>query len=586
LIVLGINAFHADAAAAILRDGLLVGAVEEERFTRVKHWAGFPAQSIAWCLEKAGATLGDIDLIAINQDSRASLWPRLRYLAAHPPRIGLWQSRLRTRAARISAAAHLAKAFPGERFRGTWQRVEHHMAHMASAYLVSPFRAAAVVSVDGMGDFASAAWGRGEGDAMTIDGRIAFPHSLGIFYQALTQYLGFEAYGDEYKVMGLAPYGQPRHAGALRHVLSSGGDGRFALDLSYFRHHSAAIAGHWRSGAPVFSTLFSDKLEALLGPRRGADEELSQRHRDIAASTQAVYEDAFFNLLNAVQKTSGMTQLALAGGCAMNSVANGRIAQRTGFREVYVPPAPGDAGGAIGAALVARQRAGGKRVFAMDHAAWGPAFGADDIARAIADCAAALRAAGCAIAPLNDVEAACKRAAQAIADGKVVGWFYGAAEWGPRALGQRSILADPRRADMKDILNVRIKRRESFRPFAPAVLEEAVADWFGHAGEGPIKAPFMSQVLPVKSDKRGLIPAVTHVDGSARMQTVSRQSNPRFWQLIDAFRAITGVPMLLNTSFNENEPIVLTPREALDCFLRASLDVLVLGDTFIAGPGG
>jgi len=580
LIILGINAFHADAAAAILRDGMLVGAVEEERFTRIKHWAGFPAQSIAWCLRQAGAALGDVDVIAINQDSRANLGPRLRYLASHPPHPGLWLDRLRTRAARMSAAAHLAEAFAGARFRGSWVRVEHHLAHLASAYLVSPFRAAAVVSVDGMGDFASAAWGRGEGDALTVDGRIAFPHSLGIFYQALTQYLGFDGYGDEYKVMGLSPYGRPRHVETLRRVLSSGADGCFMLDLSCFRHHREPVAMQWDGGAPLFGALFSDRLEALLGPRRQPGDELDERHCDIAASVQAVYEEALFNLLGAVQKSSGMTQLALAGGCAMNSAANGKIARMTGFRDVYVPPAPGDAGGAIGAALVARQRAGGNRVCVMEHAAWGPSYDPTATARAIEDAAAALRTAGCEVVPLRDAETAARRAAQAIADGHVVGWFQGAAEWGPRALGHRSILADPRRADMKDILNVRIKRREPFRPFAPAVLEEAAGDWF----ENAVAVPFMSQVLPVKPDKRALIPAVTHVDGSARVQTVSRPANPRFWHLIDAFRAITGVPMVLNTSFNENEPIVLSPQEAIDCFLRTSMDALALGDTWIARP--
>jgi carbamoyltransferase len=467
------------------------------------------------------------------------------------------------------------------RFRGGWRRVEHHLAHMASAYLVSPFREAAVVSVDGMGDFASAAWGRGQGDAIAVDGRIAFPHSLGIFYQALTQYLGFNAYGDEYKVMGLAAYGSPRYAATLRRVLASDADGRFALDLSIFRHHTDAIGGLWNGRAPTYDVLFSGKLETLLGPRRRPGEELAERHRDVAASAQAVYEDALLDLLVAVQKSTRMTQLALAGGCAMNSVANGKIARMTGFRDVYVPPAPGDAGGAIGAALVARQRAGGRRAFVMDHAAWGPACDAVELGRAVDEQAEALRAAGCDIAVFRDGDALCKRTAHAIAGGKVVGWFQGAAEWGPRALGQRSILADPRRADMRDILNVRIKRRESFRPFAPAVLQEAAADWFENVVPGPIDVPFMSQVLPVKRDKRVLIPAVTHIDGSARLQTVSRRSNPRFWQVIDAFDAITGVPMLLNTSFNENEPIVLSPRDALACFLRTSMDALVLGDTFI-----
>lgn len=582
--MLGINAFHADASAAILRDGVLVGAVEEERFTRIKHWAGFPAQSIAWCLDEAGARLDDVDMIAVNHDSRASLGRRMRYLLSTPPKPGLWRERVKARAARVNLAAHLRRAFPAAQFRGAWRKIEHHLAHIASAYLVSPFRQAAVVSVDGMGDFASAAWGRGEGEAIAIDGRIAFPHSLGIFYQALTQYLGFDSYGDEYKVMGLAPYGRPRHVETLRRIVSSDAQGAFALDLSCFRHHAEGLAIRWDGAAPVYDSLFSEKLELLLGPRRRAGENVSDRDRDIAASVQAAYEDALFDLLAAVQRSTGMTQLALAGGCAMNSVANGKIARVTGFRDIFVPPAPGDAGGAIGAALAAWQDAGGKRAFVMDHAALGPSYDAAAVARAIEAEADALREAGCDLAVSQDPDAVCRLAARAIASGKVVGWFQGAAEWGPRALGQRSILADPRRADMKDILNARIKRRESFRPFAPAVLEEAAADWFEGTGDGPIDVPFMSQVLPVRPRKRSLIPAVTHVDGSARLQTVSRRTNERFWRVIDAFGAITGVPMLLNTSFNENEPIVLSPRQALACFLRTSMDALALGDTFIERP--
>jgi carbamoyltransferase len=580
MIILGLNVFHGDSAAALIRDGVLIAAAEEERFRRVKHWAGFPRDAIAHCLREAGVDLADVDHVALNQDSRANLLRRVGYLLTHPPDPGLLTERLRQRRKRAAIRELLAEAFPATRFRGTFHRVEHHLAHLSSAFHVSPFEEAAVVSVDGFGDFASAAWGAGRGTDIRVDGRVHFPHSLGIFYQAITQYLGYPHYGDEYKVMGLAPYGAPSRMDAMRQIVRLNPDGRFALDLSFFRHHRARIAYQWSAGAPIFADLFSPALEALLGPRRQPDDPLEDRHRDVARSAQAMYEEAFFHLVGTLQRRTGATDLALAGGCAMNSVANGKIGRRTAFRRVYVQAAAGDAGGAIGAAFAVWHRLGGARSFAMDHAYWGPRFADADAAAALDARTAAIAAAGCTIEPVADEAELCRRAAAAIADGRVVGWFQGRMEWGPRALGNRSILADPRRADMKAILNAKIKRRESFRPFAPSVLADAAGEWF----EEDAPVPFMTQVFQVRPEKRAQIPAVTHVDGSGRLHTVAPGANARYHLLIETFRESTGVPMLLNTSFNENEPLVCRPEEALDCFLRTDMDMLVLGDTIISRP--
>ena len=576
MIILGLNAFHGDSAAALLRDGVLVAAAEEERFRRIKHWAGFPAQAIAYCLREAKVSFADVDHVAVNQNSRANWLRKMRYVATRGPSIGLLRNRLANRARRARLPELLAKEFPGQRFTGKFHQIEHHLAHLSSAFHVSPFDQAVVVSVDGFGDFASAAWGVGVDSKIKIEGRVHFPHSLGIFYQALTQYLGFTHYGDEYKVMGLAPYGAPSCMKEMRQIvhLQNG----FQLNLEYFRHHREAISYQWTSGSPEFGDLFSPALEELLGPRRRPEDALLARHRDIARSVQAMYEEAFFHLLEPLQRRSRLADVALAGGCAMNSVANGKIRRATPFRRVYVQSAAGDAGGAIGAAFALWHTLGGARSFVMDHAYWGPQFPPDEVASLLAAKRPRLCAANCVVEEISDEAELCRRTAAAIAEGKVVGWFQGRMEWGPRALGNRSIVCDPRRSDMKAILNAKIKRRESFRPFAPSVLQEAVSDWF----EEDDAVPFMMQVFQIREGKRAAIPAVTHVDGSGRLQTVSRQTNPRYWRLIESFRQLTGIPMVLNTSFNENEPVVCTPAEALDCFLRTSMDLLVIGDVTIS----
>jgi carbamoyltransferase len=571
-LILGINAYHADAAACIVRDGKLLAAAEEERFRRIKHWAGFPSQAISYCLNEAKADLSDVTHIAVNRSSRANLFRKLSYVAYNRPSPRLLFKRLRNRQ-QIAHIGDELRAIPGRPFTGTLEHVEHHLAHLASAFYPSPFREAAVVSVDGFGDFASAAWGCGHDTTLSLDGRVLFPHSLGIFYQAMTQYLGFPNYGDEYKLMGLAAYGNPSLRPDVEKLLALHDDGSFALNLQYFRHHKDDIAYEWQGGEPVCGPLFSQALVNALGPARRPEAPIEDRHRNLAFATQAVYEDGFFNLLNTLQRRNGNTAVALAGGCAYNSVANGKIKDRTRFTKCYLQAAAGDAGGAIGAAYTVWHRSG-FRTSEMTHAFWGPAFSNAELAALLTDHHAAIRAEGCTVQRLDDPQELVETAAQAIAEGLVVGWFQGRMEWGPRALGNRSILGDPRRADMKDILNLKIKRRESFRPFAPSVLREAVADWFIRDDD----VPFMLQVIPIRPERRGQIPAVTHVDGTGRLQTVDRASNPLYYSLIEAFFRLTGVPMVLNTSFNENEPVVCRPNEALDCFLRTKMDLLVLGN--------
>jgi carbamoyltransferase len=570
LLVLGLNAYHGDASACLVRGGELVAAAEEERFRRIKHWAGFPSQAIRYCLEAGGIGLKDVDRVALNSDRRANRARKVAYtVMQRPSPAWLWQ-RVRNAQRRASVEEELAAAFPGEAFRASVHHVEHHLCHLFSAFHVSPFDEAVALSVDGFGDFASAAWGLGAAGTVKVDDRVFFPHSLGTFYEAMTQYLGFPFYGDEYKMMGLAPYGEPKFLGEMRKLVRLQGDGSYALGLEYFRHHSELVTHQWNNCAPEVGTLFAPALEELLGPARAADAPLEQRHKDIAHSAQAMYEEAFFHLLDALHARYRNDALCLAGGCAMNSVANGKVLRRSPFKRVYVQAAAGDAGGAIGAALAV----GAGRRSRMEHAYWGPEYSDAQVDALLASRSGDLKSH--AISRKSGTELS-TYVARAIADGKVVGWFQGRLEWGPRALGNRSILADPRRADMKEVLNKKVKRRESFRPFAPSILREAAGAWF----EEEADVPFMTQVFQVRAEKRAQIPAVTHVDGSGRLQTVRREANPRFYGLIEAFGALTGVPILLNTSFNENEPIVCRPEEALECFLRTDMDLLALGGLIV-----
>jgi carbamoyltransferase len=584
MIILGINAYHGDSSACLVIDGKLVAAAEEERFRRLKHWAGFPSEAIRYCLDAARVRLADVQHVAMNQDSKANLWRKMAYVLAHRPDPAMVIARARKKRQRSKLEDQLRTHFADDPFAGTVHHVEHHLSHLGSAFSVSPFEEAVAVSVDGFGDFASAGWGVGRGNDIRVEDRVYFPHSLGIFYEAITRHLGFPNYGDEYKVMGLAPYGTPRFMAEMRQIVHLHDDGKYTLELEYFRHHREKIEYEWSGGEPKTGNVGAPSLARLLGPARDPAEPLTDRHRDIARSAQAMYEEAFFHLLNHLHRKYRLDALAIAGGCAMNSVANGKVYRNTPFKKLYVQSAAGDAGGAIGAAFItwSRLAAGvstnGAPRFLMDHAYWGPEFGPEALAAALEARRDDLAAQGCAMRIIGDEGELCRLTAAAIAEGKVIGWFQGRMEWGPRALGNRSILGDPRRADMKEILNIKIKRRESFRPFAPSILRESVPEWF----EADDDVPFMMQVYPIRAEKRALVPAVTHVDGSGRLQTVTRESNPRYYKLIEEFRRVTGVPMVLNTSFNENEPVVCRPEEALDCFLRTKMDILVLGDTFVS----
>lgn len=571
--VIGINAFHGDSSACLFVNGQMLSAVEEERFRRIKHWAGFPSESIQYCLDNANLSLENIDIIAINTDPKAARWKKIGFALSGKASLSLITEKLAVRKKRKELSDYLSECFPNNNFKGEVVYVEHHLAHLASAYNVSPFDNASIISVDGFGDFASAAWGAGEGESIECQGRVYFPHSLGIFYQALTQYLGFPHYGDEYKIMGLAPYGEPKYREQMDEILAPTNGVGFELNLDYFQHHKNPIGYEWDGGSPMVSQLFSDKLNDLLGPQRAKDAPLEQHHKDLARSIQDAYERTFFDMLNKLHKLHASDNLTIAGGCGMNSVANGKVHLRTPFKNVYIQSAAGDAGGAIGAAIEASKQVGVKKIHPMPHSYWGPSFSDEQLEGLIHNNQQALSEAGCNVVLNNKLDDLTDVVSDAIIAGKVIGWFQGAMEWGPRALGNRSILGDPRRLDMKDILNLKIKRRESFRPFAPSVLQEHVKKWF----ESDAPVPFMMKVFQIKADKREKIPAVAHVDGSGRLQTVTAQSNKAYYHLITAFYNKTGVPMLLNTSFNENEPVVCKPEEALDCFLRTNMDVLVLG---------
>jgi carbamoyltransferase len=574
--ILGINAYHANASAAIVCDGKLITAAEEERFNRVKYAAGFPAAAVRHCLADAGLKLQDIDHVAIPRNPWARIATKL-YYAARMPRFTF--DRLRVMKQFKGVHADLAAACdldPGT-IRARVHRVEHHVAHLASAFFVSPFDRAAVLSTDGLGDFASTMWATGEGNRLNVRGSVVFPHSLGLYYTALSQYLGFWKFGDEYKVMGLAAYGEPSYVQELRRVVRPNNIKGFSLGLQYFRHHQTGPEMTWHESTqtPVLGRLFSPYLEERLGKSRRADEPIGRKHRNIAASMQAVLEEAYFRLLNHLSGGTRQQKVCLAGGVAFNCVANGKVFDHTPFSGIYVQPAAGDAGLSVGAAFyVYHQVLGQPRTFIMDHAYWGPQFSQGATDKALEN--SQVRDLGCLVKGLPDEELT-RCTAQHIADGKIVGWYQGRQEWGPRALGNRSILVDPRLAEMKEILNRRIKHREPFRPFAPSILEEATGQFF----ECSHPSPFMNLAYVVRPEKRSVIPAPTHVDGTGRLQTVSRQTNPRYWALIKKFEKLTGVPVLLNTSFNENEPIVLTPREAIDCFLRTRMDVLVMGNCLV-----
>ena len=568
--ILGINAYHGDAAAAIVRDGKLIAAVEEERFNRFKHSAGFPEQAIRYCLQTAGIDVEDLDHVGISRDPSAHLHKKILFAATRITKLASQAKDRLGNAAKVrDVKAELARVFgvSKKNLPARFHNVEHHRAHLASCFFVSPFNNSALLSIDGFGDFISTMWAHGDGNSIDVLGQVEYPHSTGIVYTATTQFLGFPHYGDEGKVMGLAPYGRPRFIKEFREIIRTEENGQFRLNLNYFRHHAEGVEMSWDEGSPVIGRVFSDVFAHLFGPPRAPGAALSDRERDIAASLQLRLEEVGFHILNHLHEKTGLTDLGLAGGVAYNSVLNGKILLNTPFKRLFIQPAAGDSGTALGVCYQIYNgilKCEGGEV--MTGAYTGPQFTGEEIEKSLSESELHFEC-------YSDEELT-QRAAQDIAAGLVVGWFQGRMEFGPRALGNRSIVVDPRRAEMKDILNDRIKKREPFRPFAPSILEERVADYF----EQTHPAPTMLMVYQIKPERRAEIPAVTHVDGSGRLQTVSRAMNERYYQLIVDFAALTGVPVVLNTSFNENEPIVCTPQHAIECFKKTKMDVLYLGN--------
>ena len=578
--ILGVNAYHPDSSACIIKDGELLAAVEEERFLRIKHWAGFPKESIKYCLEETNIGLKDLDYIALNRNPKANLYKKVIFTLLNRPSFSLAKNRLSNilQMERIKDTLSQEFPIPKRKIKAKICKIEHHRAHLASSFFVSPFDKATVVSLDGFGDFTSLMVARGLNNKIDCLYAVNYPHSLGIFYTAVTQFLGFKKFGDEYKVMGLSAYGKPKYIKEMEEVLILKPEGRFALDLNYFSFYKKRDCMLWNNSEPILENVFSEKLIEKFGPPRVYEEEISVYHCDLAASLQAIYEKVFFHILNHAYKLTGISNLCLAGGCALNSLANGKIFDHTPFKEIYIQPASSDAGGSLGACFyLYHQILGKERGFVMRDAFWGPRYEEGEVKCEIMRKKDELDRLGCAIEKIEDDDELCRKVAEFIAQGKIIGWFQGRMEWGPRALGNRSILADPRKEKIKDILNNLIKKREWFRPFAPSILVEKVGEYF----EKDYPDPFMLKVYPIKEDKRNIIPAVTHVDGTGRLQTVSKEENPLFWRLIREFEKITSVPVLVNTSFNENEPIVCKPQEAMDCFLRTKIDILVMGNYIV-----
>ncbi len=586
--VLGISCFYHDAAAALVRDGEIIAAAEEERFTRKKHDYGFPANAIRFCLKAGRLTADELDYVVFYEKPFLKFDRILRtVMQTFPKSMSVFrESMLAWFGEKLWVKDLIRKhvGVPHERILFS----EHHVSHAASAFLCSPYDTAAILTVDGVGEWATATMGVGSGNEIRVLREIHFPHSLGMLYSAFTAYLGFEVNEGEYKVMGMAPFGDPRYVEQVYKLIRVGEDGSFHLNMEYFSFHHSTQNTYTEKFVDLFGPARPPQMHFFtrgsgyppyFGTRPRNFEQvarLNEHYADVAASIQRVTEEVLLKMARFLHRITGFSKLCMAGGVALNSVANGRILRETPFEEIFVQPAAGDGGGAIGAALYATHTVLGRpRRFVLEHAYLGEAHEAAAVA-------GFLRDSGIQHEAFENEDKLLDRVVGALADGKVVGWFQGRFEWGPRALGNRSILADPRRPEMKDIVNTRIKFREPFRPFAPAVLVERAEEYFDiPEASRHYPARFMLYVVNVRDEKRAVIPAVTHVDGTGRLQTVFRDANPLYHRLIHRFGEATGVPVLLNTSFNlKGEPIVNTPQEALATFQRGDLDMLVL-DRFV-----
>jgi carbamoyltransferase len=587
--ILGISCFYHDSAAALVRDGVLAAAAEEERFSRIKHDFGYPEQAIAFCLAQAGLTPQDLDYVVYYEKpflkferivaSCLQTFPR-SYEVFRESMVAwlsdkLWVQNLLTDKLDIPAKCVLA--------------IDHHASHAASAFFPSPFDEAAILTVDGVGEWTTAATGTGHGNTLKLNREIRFPHSLGLLYSAFTAFLGFEVNEGEYKVMGMAPYGKPRYVDDVWKLITLGDDGSFRLNMEYFSFHHSARHTYNRRFVELFGPprppsmhFFTDSsgYPSYFGPKPPDYDEVARRNQhyaDVAASIQRVTEEVLLHMARALQKETGLKKLCMAGGVALNSVANSRILRETGFDELYIQPAAGDGGGAVGAAFYAyHQLLGRPRGFVMDHGYWGKAYTQGESTDW-------LRSQNIAHEVVDGESELLDRVVDSLTKGEVVGWHQGRFEWGPRALGNRSILADPRRADMKDIVNTKIKFREPYRPFAPSVLADAAERYFELPNAcGHYPARFMLYVVPVRPEHHATLPAITHVDGTGRLQTVFKDASPLYYSLIERFGQATGVPVVLNTSFNlKGEPIVTTPANAHNTFVKSDMDMLVLGNVIV-----
>ena len=570
--ILGINAYHGDSSACLLKDGIVVCATEEERIRRIKHWAGFPSQAIKFCLEDEGISIEQVNYITISRDPKSNFYKKILHALRYSMSISVIWDRLGNSKKVSSVKQELANLFhlPISSIKAEVHNIEHHRSHIASSFFASPFKESAILSIDGFGDFTSTMTAVGSGNKFKVLKEVNYPHSLGVFYTAVTQFLGFPNYGDEYKVMGLAPYGKPKYLKELEQILKLSDDGFFKLNKKYFKHFKEGVAMDWEGGSPTIESLFTKDWEDLFGKSREKGAKLEQWHIDLATSAQKFTEKVIFHLLNHLHQETGSENICITGGVAQNSVANGRILENTPFKNIYIPSAGHDAGTSIGSAFyLYNQLLGNSRMPEITSAYFGSKFNHEEIIKV-------LDKEGVTYTIVSDDDLF-ERVSDKLVDGGVVGWFQGRAEFGPRALGNRSILVDPRRKDAKDLLNEKIKRRESFRPFAPSILKEAVGEYFIQHDA----VPFMEKVFDIKKEKYEQIPAVTHVDGTGRLQSVDKDVSPRYHKLISKFAEKTGVPILLNTSFNENEPIVNKPEEALACFLRTKMDMLVMENIII-----
>ncbi|MGB8523982.1 MAG: carbamoyltransferase [Candidatus Acidiferrales bacterium] len=582
--ILGISCYYHDAAAVLLRDGQLIAAAEEERFSRIKHDYSFPHQAIRFCLEEGEIKGSDIDYVVFfEKPFRKFDRILMSVLQTYPQSWKVFRESMITWMLDKLWVSDVIESELGV----TKDQIlfsEHHLSHAASAFLCSPFEEAAILTVDGVGEWTTAAWGYGRGSQIQLNHKIEFPHSLGLLYSAFTAFLGFEVNEGEYKVMGMAPYGEPRYMDKVWKLIHQNADGSFYLNMGYFSFHRSADRTFTRRFVELFGDprppgvpFFTEQsgYPPYFGEKPSNYHKLcslNQHYADIAASIQRVTEDVLIRMANCLHQQTGLKRLCMAGGVGLNSVANSRIFRETPFEELFIQPAAGDGGGALGAALWAYNcLLGQPRTFRMEHAYWGRAYCDSEIA-------SFLQESGIPYQQFESEEKLLNLAVDRLTSGKVVGWYQGRFEWGPRALGNRSILADPRRAEMKDIVNAKIKFREPYRPFAPSVLEKSAECFFDLPNAADhYPARYMLYVVPVRETKTEVIPAITHVDGTARLQTVFREHNPRYYSLIEKFGQDTGVPVLLNTSFNlKGEPIVTTPANAFSTFSKSEMDCLVM----------